>query len=83
MSKRKELIDNFTNKEYLKKHILDYGELIANEFHPNTLFKKNPKLVLDRFDVFYLVMNMIKNGDLKDIRSSVTSEILESYMFRQ
>lgn len=65
-----DLLNNFTNKEYLKLHMNDYAKFLAKEFHINTRFYKNPILVLERYDIFYLIMNMIKNGDIRNLYKS-------------
>jgi hypothetical protein len=77
---RKELLNNYMNKEFLKQNLIQYGDLISNDFHSETRFKKNPNLILDRFDIFIWIMNMIKNRDFESLRNSVnpmTPEFLE------
>jgi len=49
---RESLLTNSGNKEYLWKYRNEYGNLIFKEFHEKSRFYKNPKLVLERFDVF-------------------------------
>jgi len=74
---RNGLLENYMNKEYLKNHKKEYSELISNEFYSETRFIKNPNLIFERFDVFILIMNMIKNGDLDRLRCSVRPMTLE------
>lgn len=72
LTPREELLKNYRNKDFLSTHLNDYAELLYNEFHEKTRFNKNPNLMMERFDVFDLVMQLIKNGDLFKLYSSVT-----------
>lgn len=80
---RNELLENYMNKEYLKNHKKEYSELISNEFYLETRFIKNPNLIFERFDVFILIINMIKNGDLETLRGSVRPMTLEFLELRK
>ena len=79
LTSRKELLENYRNKEYLKKHLEDYGNLLMNEFHENTKFSKNPNLILDKMDPFFFIMNMIQNGELEQLYQTVTPLTKEYY----
>jgi hypothetical protein len=65
------LLKHYMNKEFLKENLNEYGNFISNQFHSETRFKKNPNLILDRFDIFILIMNMIKNKDFESLYRGV------------
>jgi hypothetical protein len=91
---RNELLKHYLNKEYIKKNMNHYADLISKEFYSETRFKKNPKFILERFDVFVLIMNMINNNDFESLYRTVIPMsvefrelmkqlgILEDQMFR-
>jgi hypothetical protein len=65
------LLKNSRNKEYVWKHLRNYSELLYNDFHEKTRFAKNPKLIMERFDVFDFVIQMIKNGEIDKLYDSI------------
>jgi hypothetical protein len=69
---RKELLQNFTDQEYVSNHLNAYIQLLYNEFYDKTRFVKKPELVMERFDIFNFIMEMIKNGDIDKLYKQVT-----------
>jgi hypothetical protein len=74
---REDLLKYYMNKDYIEQHLNHYAEFISKEFHYETRFKKNPHLILDRFDVFILIMNMIQNKDFENLYRTVNPMTLE------
>ncbi len=60
------LLEYFTNKNFIQTHLEEYVDFIK-DFHPESSFVKNPKLIFNRYDSFYMLMTFYKNGDLQNI----------------
>lgn len=73
---RSELLENFRRKEFIKDHLMNYSQMIK-EIYPESRFVLNPKLILDRYDVFLSIMKMIESGDLQKIYDSVSEKEFE------
>ena len=56
------LINNASDKAFVKQNLPKYGNLLYNEFYDNTKFASNPDLILKNFDAFLDVMSKIKSG---------------------
>ena len=74
---RSELIDHYKQKEYIKKHLLDYANLFK-EIYSESKFALNTKLILDRYDAFFGIMKMIELGELQKIYDSVSEKQFEN-----
>jgi hypothetical protein len=71
MISKNELIKNSRNKEYVSRHLKDYSELLYHEFHEKTKFYENPNLILERYDVFDFLMQMIRKDEFSKLYNSI------------
>jgi prefoldin subunit 5 len=53
------LIKKSKNIEFVKKHLVDYVNLIYNDFFSESRFVKNPDLILEKFDLFGVVISIV------------------------
>jgi hypothetical protein len=63
-------LNNFTTKQFIETHLQEYSNIIKN-FSPESRFVLNPKLILERYDVFLWIMRMMQMGDLEKIYHSL------------
>jgi hypothetical protein len=53
------LIRKSKNKEFVRKHLVDYVNLIYNDFFSESRFVKNPDLILEKFDLFGVIISIL------------------------
>ncbi len=68
------LIKKSNNINFVKKHLVDYVNLIYNDFFSESRFVKNPDLILEKFDLFQIIISIIHTNYLENHFKNLSDE---------
>jgi hypothetical protein len=73
---RKIFYDRYKDRVFVSNYIHEYSEILKDEYIEKTRFS-NPSLVLEKWNAFQWIMEMIVNGDIQKVYQDVVPDSRE------